>query len=143
MSFSLGQWTDRDLTQETGTFKADYTPFGYFVKADELCGLVRNRTAKSYLDQIVVYFGYGWVGWSNATDEFVVMSSVWNPKDLAFFAHEVGHYFHLPHTFTGITDINTLTLQIQDYVEGMARDKNNGQLPQAISADLLDKGLVL
>lgn len=133
-------WNKTDLTAASGAVPATQTLFGYFITDDQLCGLTRNRLARSHRGSLVVFFRYGGQGWSNAIDEFVVMPSVWNPNDLTFLAHEAGHYFHLRHTFYG-DSLQNAAVAIKKYVERLAKEANGGQLPSSIPATLIDRGL--
>ena len=103
----------------------------------------RNRLAKEHRGTLVVFFRYGWQGWSNSVDDFVIMPSIWEskPKGLSFLAHELRHYFHLDHTFVDIGGIPSAALTIKNYVEEMAKAQHNGQLPKVIPDALINKGL--
>ena len=74
----------------------------------------RDELAQRYPGKLVVFFarGYKWnwiennkrwelgfpsAGWSNAKNSFVKMSTILPPDH--GLAHEMGHYFHLAHTF--------------------------------------------
>jgi hypothetical protein len=136
-----GPWARNNLTQAAGAPKATGNPYGYLAgHGDTLSGTMRNRLAREHHGKAVVYFRYGGGGWSNGADDFVVMPSVWNPNDLNFLAHELGHYFHLDHTFYpgGISDGASA---IQKYVEDIAKAQNNGQLPKEIPQEVIDRGL--
>ena len=138
--FAGEQWTVSDLTNQTQAPLGSMRPFGYFVASDELCGITRNRTALEHRGKLVVYFRYGWGGWSNSVDEFVVMPSIWNPNDLGFMAHEIGHYLHLPHSFIDLSPDQAKS-EVEKYVKGLAAAGNNNKLPPVIPDNLINRGL--
>lgn len=68
------------------------------------------------------------------------MPSIWDPKDLTFLAHEIGHYLHLGHTFGGPSTVELAISSIRTYVEDLAKNQNNGTLPQSIPTQIINRG---
>jgi hypothetical protein len=136
IQFHFDPATDVEIRHETLLNRDSVPPEGSTSWA-------RNRLAKEHRGTLVVFFRYGWQGWSNSTDDFVIMPSIWDaePKGLSFLAHELGHYFHLDHTHVDIYGITDAASAIKTYVEDMAKAQNHGQLPEVIPDALLNKGL--
>ena len=138
--FSGAAWSENDLMLRTNAPSASSQPVGSFVARDGLCSLIRNRTGRAHHGQLVVYFRYGWQGSSSSVQDFVTMPSVWNPNDLSFLAHELGHYFHLDHTFSAISTVAEAAERIQTYVEQLSKQQNGGQLPASIPQHIIERG---
>jgi len=101
----------------------------------------RNRIANQHLGELVVYFSYGTdLIYDDASHKWTIQArgGGFSWGDLSFaampaynagltFAHELGHYFHLPHTF-GITPENKTDAAkaIRDYVEKGGHTKEEG-----------------
>jgi hypothetical protein len=136
IQFHFDPATDVEIRHETLLNRDSVPPEG-------VTNWARNRLAKEHRGKLVVFFRYGWGGWSNSTDDFVVLPSIRDaaPQGLSFLAHELGHYFHLAHAFVDIYGIPAGASAIKTYVEDMARAQHHGQLPEVIPDALLNKGL--
>lgn len=100
-----------------GGLKDPQSIFG--VDKPELCkeanDTERQKEAMKYLGKLVLFFSHGYEftldesikkwklvprggGYSNGRDYYVSLP-LWLRPDTKFYAHEIGHYFHLGHTF--------------------------------------------
>jgi hypothetical protein len=119
-------------------------------------GAERNAVAQRFPGRLCVYFGAGsrylfsdaekrWVyrprtyNWSNDKDSFVTMTG--GDGGTYDFAHEVGHYLHLAHTFNGIPNtIADAAAAIRDFVEKQKHPKDRGA--DVFDGDLLYTGVI-
>jgi hypothetical protein len=118
----------------------------------------RESVADQHLGKIVVYIGEGlrpkfdddkgewqlkWRGYHYSSGEGGYLA--FRPEsNILKLAHELGHYFHLPHPFGAeLGTVADAAMLIREYVEGRARAANKGIPPAKISTQFIDDGLAV